>query len=253
VREIWYGRLLRLYPAGHPRDEMLDVLLAGGRPFHREVVPLVLGGLRARSGGHQSLALRWLYAARAAALMLLVVDTLAQIPPSGLPARGSLAAEWIAAALAAVAVAAGMRRPAVAFALVAFVMAAIDDVSWQYVSGYSLAFVLLLIPGPRTPVASPIPWVLALLASLDPTPTLLLLLALAGVALWAAVDERILMAIGLALGALLIQVIEEFASLPAGLDSDMWRHAQQLILLTVVLPAVLLAAGGAIALFRTRV
>jgi hypothetical protein len=40
MTEIWYARLLRLYPADHPRDEMLDVLLTSGRPCRREVLPL---------------------------------------------------------------------------------------------------------------------------------------------------------------------------------------------------------------------
>jgi hypothetical protein len=256
VREIWYGRLLRLYPAGHPRDEMLDVLLASGAPVHREVVPLVLGGLRARCGGDQSPRVRWLYAARAAALMLLVVATLTQVPPRILPGNGSLATAWIAAAVAAVAVTAGTRRPAAVFASVAFVVSAVDDVSWSYVGGYLVACALLLIPGPRTPVASPLPWALALLCSADAVPQWFFLAALAGTALWAAVaDERILIAIGLALCATVPGLVDDLVSILSlpDFDDHLMRRARQIVILAVLLPTVPLAFGAVIARRRSRV
>ncbi|MBO3738700.1 hypothetical protein [Actinoplanes flavus] len=46
-----YARLVRLYPARSPRDEILDTLLQSGQPpTLRETSALVLGALRARAG-----------------------------------------------------------------------------------------------------------------------------------------------------------------------------------------------------------
>ena len=53
---------------------MLDVLEQNRRAWYREVPPLLFGAVRARTGAGQPASLRWLYAARAAALMLLVAS-----------------------------------------------------------------------------------------------------------------------------------------------------------------------------------
>jgi len=255
MSEVRFARLLRLYPADHPRDEMLDVLLAGGAPVRREALPLVLGGLRARCGGHQPPRERWLYAARAAALMLLLLSALQPVPDK-LPSHGWPLAAWIAAMLAAVAVTVGGRRPAVVLAVAAFALTTVDGSVRSAVVDYSLICVLLLIPGPRTPVASPIPWALALLGTSGDAPTWLFFVVLAGVVVWAVVvDERILTAVGLALLIVLIEGIDHLTLLLStpGVGGEAPDLIQRTMLPGIALPAVPLAVGALIALRRNSV
>ncbi|MEV0902971.1 hypothetical protein [Actinoplanes sp. NPDC049802] len=82
-----YARLVRLYPAHSPRDEILDTLLQSGeRPTLRETSALVLGALRARAGSdvHRTPREFAHSATRLAALALLVyavaVDLLSSLP-----------------------------------------------------------------------------------------------------------------------------------------------------------------------------
>jgi hypothetical protein len=252
MTEIWYARLLRLYPADHPRDEMLDVLLTSGRPFRREVLPLVLGGLRARSGGGQSLAVRWRYAARAAALMLLIASAAGQMSDAlstGPPVTSWWIVTWSAAAFAFVAVLLGFRLPGFVLALTAFLTGAVNAGDWRSATGYALAATLLLIPGPRTPVVNPLLPVVALAAALAgrELPTELLYLVLVAVLLWSAVvDERILLAVGIALSVGAIQLLG-YAS--AGTDPRIFLLAASRLLI----PAILLTAGAFIAVRRARV
>src|ERR1700754_723891 len=70
-----YARLVRLYPAHAPRDEILaTVLQRGGEFSFREAFALLTGALRARSGtnNHRSAAEFAHSAARLTALALLV-------------------------------------------------------------------------------------------------------------------------------------------------------------------------------------
>ncbi|MBM2617144.1 hypothetical protein JIG36_16445 [Actinoplanes sp. LDG1-06] len=244
-----YPALLRLYPAGHPRDEMLDVLFEAGRPMRREVVPLALGGLRARFGSDQPLAVKWLYAARAAALMLLVIQlvgTAIEIA-TGRPASTVLILSLTAAALAAVAVGAGWRVPAPLLAAAAFGLGAADLGDPRAVTACGLAAVLLAVPGPRTPVRSPLPPLLALAATM---PSALagwpLLLIAAAVVVWAAVDERLVLAVGLTLA---VSVVQAVAYLP-GNDPVLVLGLAASRLALVVVP---LALGAGLALRRSRV
>jgi hypothetical protein len=241
MTESRYARLLRLYPAGHPRDEMLGVLLESGRPVHREVLPLVFGALRARSGGDQSLAVRWLYAARAAALILLVWeaigngDGLSEVAP----------APWAAVA-AALLVVAGARRPALGFALTAFIAGLVTADHWTFVTGLGLAAALLAIPGPRTPVANPLLVALAVAIPVGDPPWLPIVVLFA-FALWAVVDERLLLAFGFVLSD---QIFGFVSAAMAGIaDGEIWRYAVQRLLI----PAACVAVGAAIAASRARV
>ena len=249
MSERAYAALLRLYPAGHPRDEMLGVLLEADRPMWREVGPLVLGGLRARSGGDQSIAVKWLYAARAAALMLLVVSALIpvrDVATGWLTLTAAQVLVWIAAGLAVVAVVAGLRVPAAALALITFVLSASAGGDWRAVVGYSLAAALLVIPGPRTPVHSPLPLLLALAAmSGDPVVTSPFLTLAVVVLVWTVVDERLALAVGLALCTVLVQAVPELPGDARGLlIVAAWRLG----------PVVFfLALGTALAIRRARV
>ncbi|WP_249999872.1 hypothetical protein [Actinoplanes sp. M2I2] len=250
MSERVYAALLRLYPAGHPRDEMLDVLLTAGRPMGRELPALVLGGLRARAGGDQPLRVRWLYAARAAALLLLIfsaVSTGRQVASGWLPLSTAQTLVWAAVVLAAGAIVAGWRVPAALSAFAAFVLAAANGTDWRAVTGYSLAAVLLLLPGPRTPVRNPALLALPLLpidAVALGTPALWWV-GLA-VLLWAAVDERVALAVGLAFCAAFLQAV---ADLP-GADA---RGVFLLAVTRVGFVAVFLVVGGLVARRRFSV
>lgn len=248
MSEIWYARLLRLYPPGHPRDEMLDVLLAAGRPAHREIVPLVLGALRARSGGDQPLTVRWLYAARAAALMLLVATAVGSVHDAAagwLPVTTSVVLVWIAVTVAVLAVLAGLRAPAAAGALTAFVVVASAASDWRAGTGYALAAALLLIPGPGTRVLNPLPLLLA--AAVPWTDRADILLALVAAALlWAVVDERLLLALGLASCVGVIQTLGYAAAM------DDVRAVLAVVAVRLGPVAVFLAVGGGLALRRVR-
>jgi hypothetical protein len=231
---------------------MLDVLLTSGRPFRREMLPLVLGGLRARSGSGQPLIVRWRYAARAAALMLLIASFAGQMsdaPAAGVPVTSGWMVTWSLAACASVAVVLGFRLPGFAFALTAFLTVAADTGDWHSGTGYALAAVLLLIPGPRTPVLNPLLPVVALAAvlagrQLPPEVTYLVLIA---VLLWSVVvDERILLAVGIALSAGTIQLVSYAIT---GDDPRIFLLAASRLLT----PALFLAAGAVIAERRARV
>jgi hypothetical protein len=189
---------------------MLDVLLAADRPMRRELPALVFGGLRARNGGHQTVSQKWLWAIRAAALVLVVISALGRaqdIAAGWSPLTATQIFQWVAAALAVTAVMAGRRLPAPIFALTAFVLGVVGAAGdWRAATGYALATALLLIPGSRTAVHSPVPLLLAIAAAFTVSTVTWILLA-AAVVVWAVVDERIVIAIGLTLGAPVVQAI----------------------------------------------
>ena len=210
-----YAVMLRMYPSDHPRDEMLGVLEESGQAWYREAPSLVSGALRARTGQGQPASLRWLYAARAAALTLLVASATAPLLDLryGVELRTTLMiATWVCAGLAAAAVVLGVRLLAFGLTGAALVLSGIDQTSNPAIAGYTLAAVLLLIPGRPLPVRNPLPIMLALAWSADYTlpsgvePALLIALVL-----WTVIDERILLAAGLALFAGLIAATAEMA------------------------------------------
>ena len=182
--------------------------------------------------------MRWVYAARAGALILLVWDAIGNGDGLSKMALVPLAATLL--------VVAGVRRPAFGFALTAFVTALVTADHWTSVTGLGLAAALLAIPGPRTPVANPLIIALAVAIPLG-GPSWLPLGVLFAYALWAVVDERLLLAVGFALS----QQIFGFVSVAmAGIaDGEIWRFA----VYRLVLPAACVAAGAVIAARRARV
>ncbi|MEV6344835.1 hypothetical protein [Actinoplanes sp. NPDC051851] len=239
-RMTGYDLLVRLYPAGHPRDEMLGVLEESGRPWHTEAPSLIVGGLRARTGAGQPVTRRWLYAARAAALMLLTASATAPLPDLryGTVLLSTLMiATWVCAGLAAAAVVFGARLPAFALATSALVLCATDQSSVPAVAGYTLAAVLLLLPGTPSPVRNPLPILLGLAWSADYLlPGWLQNALLAAVLLWTLIDERVLLAAGLALFAGLITVTDEVAALDSPLSALIlagWRLGAPALLVAI--------------------
>jgi len=236
-----YAALVGLYPPTYPRDEMLGVLEEQGRPWHREAPSLILGAVRARSGADHSAGRRWLYAARAAALMLLVVGALAPAIDLhyGVQLRtGTTIATWVCAGLAAVAVVAGPRLAAFGLAAAALVLSSIDEISMAAIGAYALAAALLAIPGRPLPVRNPLPVLLALVWSADYTaPAWVQPLLVAALLLWTLIDERILLAVGLALPAGLITAAGE---MPDG------HRLLMVALLRLAVPIAVVAVAAAI-------
>ncbi|WP_433305920.1 hypothetical protein ACQP2F_19380 [Actinoplanes sp. CA-030573] len=246
-----YALMLRLYPDGHPRDEMLGVLEEGGRAWYREAPSLLAGALRARTGGDHPARLRWLYAARAAALMLLVAAALAPVLDlyySQQLATNRTIATWVCAGLAVVAVAFGGRVWALGLAASALVLSAADQISMPAIAGYALATALLLIPGRSLPVRNPLPILLALAWAADYTlPEGVWLALIAAVLLWTVIDERILLATGL---ALLAGVIVATGQVTEAGDA---RGLLLMAALRLGLPAALLAFAGTLTYRRARI
>lgn len=246
-----YELMLRLYPDGHPRDEMLGVLEEGGRPWRREAPSLLFGALRARAGGGHPPRLRWLYAARAAALMLLVAAATAPVLDlyySQQLSTNLTIATWVCAGLAVVAVAFGGRVWALAMASAALAVSAADQISIPAIAGYALATALLLIPGPSLPVRNPLPILLALAWGADYTlPEGVRLALVAAVLLWTVIDERILLATGLALLAGVIVATGQVTEV---------GDARGLLLMAALrlgLPAALLAIAGTLTHRRAKI
>lgn len=215
-----YALMVGLYPAGYPHDEMLGVLEENGRPWHREAPSLLLGAARARTGAGHPVGLRWLYAARAAALMLLVAGALTPVLDLyyGVQLRtGLTVVTWVCAGLAAAAVVGGVRLWAFGLTAAALVLSTIDEISTAAVAAYALAAVLLLLPGRPLPVRNPLPILLALTWSADYTaPVWVQPAVLAVLLLWTLIDERILLAVGLALLAGLITATAQVADVADG-------------------------------------
>jgi hypothetical protein len=248
MTEARYALLLRLYPADYPRDEMLGVLVAGGRPFHRELLPLILGGLRARADGGQSLRMKWLHAVRVAALLLLVATAGDPLPRviDGAASPAPVVVTWVAAGLTIIAIIVGWRRPALAFALVAFVAASTSTDTWHTSVEYAIPAALLLIPGPRTPVAAALPLTVGIIAAM-PGPVWLMLALLLVLVLWSLVDERILIAVGIMIGTGIVQLAYH---LSLGVDPQIM---QSRLAFYALVPTGLTALGAVLALRRTRI
>lgn len=112
---------------------------------------------------------------------------------------------------------AGVRLPAFGLALAALVLSSIDEISVVAIAAYALAAALLTIPGRRLPVRNPLPVLLVLAWSADYTaPAWVPLLLTAVLLLWTLVDERVLLAVGLALPAALITAATEVGDIADG-------------------------------------
>lgn len=227
----WYRRLLLLYPRWWREqrgEEVLATLLesaeaGSGRPFRREVGPLLLGALRVRAGLADvgSPARLWRSALRVAVLLLVAYATAHTIPPVNGPA-GALR-YWgplplFAVVLGTVAVgllAQGRYRRGLALAAA---MVVVDD--WPEVlslgglvgnigSWLLLVAAVLALPLLRHPVRTnrrPLVWLLAVPLSALLLPTSLslsayldpvdLLVVVVGLLLWSLADGRV--AIGVA-------------------------------------------------------
>jgi hypothetical protein len=146
----WQAAMLRMYPSDRPRDEMLGVLEENGRAWYREAPPLLFGALRARTGAGQPASLRWLYAARAAALMLLVASATAPVLDLRYGVQlvtNLMIATWVCAGLAAAAVVLGVRLAALCLATACLVLSGTDQTSIPAIAGYALAAGLALSAG----------------------------------------------------------------------------------------------------------
>ncbi|MEV4349218.1 hypothetical protein AB0J83_32580 [Actinoplanes sp. NPDC049596] len=237
-----YEVLVRLYPADQPRDEMLGVLEENARPWPYEAPALLLGALRARTGGSHPPRLRWLYATRAAALILLVAGATAPVLDLryGIVLLNDLMiATWICAGLAATAVMLGARLPALGLSLSALLLSGTDLTSVTAIAAYTLAAVLLLIPGPSLPVRNPLPIALAVVWAVDYTlPAWVQSALLLALLAWTFIDERILLATGLALLAGLVAVTDDVVTA---------NDPRSLLILAgwrLGLPAALVAVGA---------
>jgi hypothetical protein len=107
----------------------------------------------------------------------------------------------------------GARLPAFGLAMAALVLSANDQTSIPAIAGYTLAAVLLLIPGDPLPVRNPLPILLGAAWAVDYTlPSWVQSALLVALMLWTLIDERILLAAGLALFATLITATDDVAT-----------------------------------------
>jgi hypothetical protein len=246
-----YRALLRLYPTDHPRDEMLDVLLTAGRPMRRELPALVLGGLRARFSDQDPSRVRWQAALRTAALMLLIAGALAPLNDINygvhLTSTRTIAT-WVCAGLAALGVVLGLRLPALALAVAALLLSGTDQISVPATSAFAVAAVFLLFPGPHRPVLNPLAVLLPLAWAADHhLPGDVQLALMLALVLWTVIDERVLLASGLALSAGLIVATVEVTEI------DDMRGLLILAAWRILLPAVVVAVAAFLLHRRTTV
>ncbi|MEU4242388.1 hypothetical protein [Actinoplanes sp. NPDC026619] len=251
-----YARLLRLYPAGYRRergDEMLDVLLASGatRLSLRERRALILGAARCRAGAadRRDLGTTWRQSAALAAAVLMVYGAGAAIKvepheyvPAALGVAGILLVfrGWMPAAIGCVVVA------------YAFPMLSDGRLTYSWSFEWLLAAVLLIPAAMRGGRPGWRQAYLLLLAAalLDPslTPSMLQtgwLVLLAVVLAWTVVDERAAIAAGLMLTiGVTFQTVAELS----GIDIE-----TPYIIMWVLWPAAMLAAGALVARRRARI
>lgn len=225
-----YARLVRLYPARYPRDEILDTVLQGNADFSlREGSALLAGALRAHTGAdvqRTPTEFAW-SAARLAALALLVhaaaVDILTALPldfpavvrtPDGIVqyATAGLAA-LILHLTAIVTLARGAYRPAAAATVLGLAASVAGQMrfgfSWHHDGFWSAPLAVLLVAAlaftARRERSSPLWWLLAVIPAVVLLPTgsgtvlglawfidQQALLVLTGVALtWSILDPRV--------------------------------------------------------------
>jgi hypothetical protein len=225
-----YARLVRLYPARYPRDEILDTVLQGNGTFRvREAASLLVGAMRARTGADvQRTPAEFAFsAARLAALALLVYaavkDVLHALP---LDVRGVFAApdgivQFATASLGAlvlhltalVALSRGACRLAAAAAVLGLPVATFAQgrfgLPWG-ADGYWAAplaamLTVALLFAPRRERSSPLPWLLAVPPAIIVLPTgsgqylgpswhiqqQALLVLVTAALLWSIVDARV--------------------------------------------------------------
>ncbi|GAA0265804.1 hypothetical protein [Cryptosporangium japonicum] len=231
-----YARVLRLYPKAYREERgpelMATLLEAPGRPMRRELPALLLGALRAHAGSaRRTTAGSWLIASRIAALMVLIYSittppvraglTLVYGPPHDWWLLEQSLPEVLAAPvglLALVAGTLGRHRMALAVTAVAFLVGLgtwLTDTALEAGFFHYLFAAVLLLPVARKappPVSGLLRYALyapLLLIAADHVGDNLLP-AVAGIVrfgafvavwvvalLWAVVDERVTMAVGL--------------------------------------------------------
>lgn len=193
-----YNRLIRLYPASCPREEILDtVMLSSGRFSFREGFALVVGALRARTGAdvRRNKGEFARSAVRLAALVLLVhataVDVISTLPV-GVPAvlAASDPTQYAIAGLTAlalhvtaiVALARGAYLSAAAAAVAALIASVVAqsrfgpplDHAWYYDGFWAAPLAVLLalaLLGTRRERSSPLGWLIAVLPASIVLPT----------------------------------------------------------------------------------
>ncbi|GGN49777.1 hypothetical protein FHR83_008928 [Actinoplanes campanulatus] len=267
-----YARLVRLYPARSPRDEILDTLLQSGQPpTMRETSALVLGALRARAGyGLDRSPIR--LAALAVLLYAAAVDVLTSLPldvpaivgtPLGL---AQYAVAGLAALVLHVTALFALARGAYRLSAVASVLAVgpalvalersgsyLNDGFWA--APVAALLVLAVNLGPRRERSSPYLWMALLPFAIVILPTgagtvlwtsffiqqqAMLVLIVIGLA-WSAVDPRVPLAVAaLALCNFLTHVTAVAAGAVVGGGSIVYGLA------VTAVPWLLLLAAAAV-------
>ncbi|GIE31067.1 hypothetical protein Ait01nite_041120 [Actinoplanes italicus] len=229
-----YARLVRLYPARYPREEILDTVLQVNGAFRvREATALIAGAMRARTGADvQRTPSEFAFsAARLAALALLVYaaakDVLEAVPldvravvtaPDGLVqfAVVSLCA-LVLHLTAMVALSRGAHRLAAIAAVLALPVATVAQ--WRHgmpwgADGYwatplAALLTVVLLFAPRRERSSPLFWLLAVVPAIVVLPTgsgqylgpswfiqqQMLLILVTVALLWSFVDARVPLAV----------------------------------------------------------
>lgn len=262
----------------------------GGRPTLRETAALVLGALRVRAGGagRRTVGQTWLSAIRVAVLMLLVYDSAhtalrtALTVPGNVQGHGILGLanpdtiDLVALALGTYAIVAVVRHryrraivaTATAFALVQAVQFPSVGLNSSEFWQAPLAIVLLapLVRRPPARVSGSLSYLLAVpvgFAALELYASrvgpgafgwqigVLVAVSLAGLG-WAAVDERVALALGvLLLNGVLNQIV--FATQMRRLSHISTAEIVVSVGLAAVAPALLLAVGATVARRQARI
>jgi hypothetical protein len=280
-----YARLVRLYPARYPRDEILDTVLQGNGGFRvREAAALLVGAMRARTGAdvQRTPAEFAGSATRLAALALLVyaaaMDVLHALPldvPAAVAGPGGFvqfATVSVCALVlhltATVTLCRGAYRSAATAAVLGFPVATIAqgrfglpwgaDGYWAAPLAALLAVALLFAP--RRERSSPLPWLLAVPAAIVLLPTgagqylgpswfiqqqALLVLAAAAL-IWSFVDARVPLAVAALFACNMLT-----GFMVASISGYVTDRAILLGLVITTLPAVALVAAAALSRRRS--
>ena len=260
--------LLRCYPEPYRSErgpEILGVLMDAGGPTPRERLALILGGLRmrARSGAHGN---AWPPALRTAAIMLLVLKILDEADTMVAFRTGPDAAMTYRIVLSLIGVVALTRNRFLATAAAAVAMIAVDGRDLYLIRLYSpwlvLALVVPLIG--RGPVSVPRPLHYLVGWTLIPAGITIAGSALtdngwpnaaeytwwvlfAAAALWAVVDERLVLTVGLVL------LYEVTFRLPFAIEADFLRAGLPWIGLGLIIPVLGITTGSVLVRRRARI
>jgi hypothetical protein len=283
-----YERLLRLYPKQYRRDrgpEMMAVLMESAepgrrRPAAREQWALVIGAARAHAdaAGRRSAAQAWRAALRTAALIVLVIHTGDAVLPAFDPELDFGPVNAARIALSVVAVIAVTRHLFLVAALVTTAVITLEyvpvegsfTIAW-YPLPLVIAFLLPLIR--RGPVTVPrslnhlvalsvIPVAMMVFGTVTRDPSFhtgsrtVWMAAVTAAVLWAVVDERIALSLGLTLlvqpVTFALRVLEPFGG---GFTDSLSAVGPSLLTNTAVLmilPLVGLTFGAVTARRRSR-